>query len=52
VTTQQTTISQDVEVLHQGFAGQIPDEVLSHFVAEQAGLDEAGVPASAAAPGP
>ena len=31
--TSPTTIAEDVEVLHQGFVGQVPDQVLSTFFA-------------------
>jgi peroxiredoxin len=46
-----TTIAEEVEVLHKGFVGQIPDQVLSTFFAEQKILDAAGVPESAAKAG-
>ena len=49
--TSPTTIAEDVEVLHQGFVGQVPDQVLSTFFAEQRMLDAAGVPEAAAEAG-
>ena len=49
--TSPTTIAEDVEVLHQGFVGQIPDQVLSTFFAEQKILDAADVPEAAAKAG-
>ena len=49
--TSPTTIAEDVEVLHQGFVGQVPDQVLSTFFAEQKMLDAAGVPEAAAEAG-
>ncbi|HEX6857768.1 MAG TPA: peroxiredoxin-like family protein [Streptosporangiaceae bacterium] len=49
--TSPKTIAQEVEVLHQGFAGQVPDELLSTFFAEQKILDAAGVPEAAAKAG-
>ena len=49
--TSPTTIAEEVEVLHQGFVGQLPDQVLSTFSAEQEMLDEAGVPEGAAKAG-
>jgi peroxiredoxin len=49
--TSPTTIAEDVEVLHQGLAEQIPDQVLSPLFAEQKMLDAAGVPEAAAKAG-
>jgi peroxiredoxin len=49
--TRPTTIAEEVEVLHQGFVGQVPDQVLSTFFAEQKILDAAGVPEAAAKAG-
>ena len=46
--TSPMTIAEDVEVLHQGFVGQVPDQVLSTFFAEQKSLDAAGAPEAAA----
>ena len=46
--TSPTTIADDVEVLHRGLAGQVPDQVLSPLLAEQKMLDAAGVPEGAA----
>jgi peroxiredoxin len=48
---QQSTIAHRVDQLHQGMAGQIPDEVLAAFGAEQAGLDARGLPDGVATPG-
>ena len=41
--TSPTTIADEVEALHRGFAEQIPDQVLSPLFAEQKMLDAAGV---------
>ena len=41
--TSPTTIAEEVEVLHQELAGQVPDQVLSPLFAEQKSLDAAGV---------
>jgi peroxiredoxin len=49
--TSPKTIAEEVEVLHEGLVGQIPDELLSTFFAEQKILDEAGVPEAAAKAG-
>src|SRR5215468_9242631 len=49
--TSPTTIAEEVEVLHQGLVGQVPDQVLSTFFAEQKMLDAAGVPEAAAKAG-
>jgi len=49
--TSPTTIAEDVEVLHQELAGQVPDQVLSPLFAEQKMLDAAGVPEGAAKAG-
>src|ERR671935_1571978 len=49
--TSPTTIADEVEALHQGLAGQIPDQVLSPLLAEQKMLDAAGVPEVAAKAG-
>jgi hypothetical protein len=49
--TSPTTIAEDVEALHQGFAGQVPDHVLSPLFAEQKMLDAADVPEAAAKAG-
>jgi peroxiredoxin len=51
MTTSTPTIAEQVDALHQGMAGQLPAEALAAFGAEQAGLDEAGVPDGVAAPG-
>ncbi|MDF0531398.1 peroxiredoxin-like family protein [Tsukamurella sp. 8F] len=48
---QHATISDRVDELHRGMAGQMPDEVLAAFGAEQAGLDARGLPAGVATPG-
>jgi peroxiredoxin len=49
--TSPTTIAEEVEVLHQGLAGQLPGQVLGPLVAEQKMLDAAGVPEAAAKAG-
>ena len=49
--TSPTTIAEDVEVLHQELARQIPDQVLSPLFAEQKTLDAAGVPEAVAKAG-
>ena len=49
--TSPTTIADEVEALHRGFAEQIPDQVLSPLFAEQKMLDAAGVPEGAAKAG-
>jgi peroxiredoxin len=49
--TSPTTIAEDVEVLHQELARQVPDQVLSPLFAEQKMLDAAGVPEGAAKAG-
>lgn len=46
-----TTIADRVAKLHEAMAGQIPDEVLGAFGAEQAGLDDRGIPTGIAEPG-
>jgi peroxiredoxin len=46
-----TTIADRVAKMHEAIAGQIPDEVLGTFRAEQAGLDAQGIPAGIAEPG-
>ena len=46
-----TTIADRVAKMHEAMAGQIPDEVLGAFVAEQAGLDTRGIPTGIAEPG-
>jgi peroxiredoxin len=46
-----TTIADRVAKMHEGMAGQIPDEVLSAFAADQAGLDARGIPPGIAEPG-
>jgi peroxiredoxin len=46
-----TTIADRVAKMDAGRAGQIPDEVLGVFGAEQAGLDARGIPAGIAEPG-
>jgi peroxiredoxin len=48
---QQSTIAHRVDQMRQGIAGQIPDEVLATFDAEQAGLDARGLPEGVATPG-
>lgn len=49
--TNQTTIADRVAQFQQGMAGQLPDDVVSAFSAEQAQLRAAGLPAGAAGPG-
>ena len=49
--TSPTTIAEDVEVLHQELADQVPDQVLSPLFAEQKMLDAADVPDAAAKAG-
>ena len=49
--TSPTTIAEDVEVLHQELARQIPDQVLSPLFAEQKTLDAVGVPEAVAKAG-
>ena len=49
--TSPTTIAEDVEELHHGLAGQVPDQVLSPLFAEQKMLDAVGVPEAAAKAG-
>src|SRR5262249_26441729 len=39
-----TTIADRVAKMHEGMAGQMPDEVLGAFAAEQAKLDGGGIP--------
>jgi peroxiredoxin len=51
VTTTNSTIAERVNALHQDLAGQLPDEVLTAFGGEQAGLDAAGVPEGVLTPG-
>ncbi|MGW1493662.1 peroxiredoxin-like family protein [Streptomyces sp. NPDC002402] len=51
MTTQTGSITDQLGQLKTVMAGQAPAEVLAAFEAEQAGLNTAGVPASAAAPG-
>jgi Redoxin len=46
-----TTIADRVAKMHEVMAGQIPDEILGAFVAEQAGLDARGIPTGIAEPG-
>jgi peroxiredoxin len=46
-----TTIADRVAKMHEVMVGQIPDEVLGAFVAEQAGLDTRGIPTGIAEPG-
>jgi peroxiredoxin len=46
-----TTIADRVAKMHEGMAGQLPDEVLGVFGAEQAGLDARGIPVGVAEPG-
>ena len=46
-----TTIAARVAKMHEGMAGQIPDEVLGAFGAEQAALDARGIPTGVAEPG-
>jgi peroxiredoxin len=46
-----TTIADRVAKMDAGRAGQIPDEVLGVFSAEQAGLDARGIPTGIAEPG-
>lgn len=38
------TIAERVAKMHEGMAGQIPDDVIGAFGAEQAGLDARGIP--------
>ena len=45
------TIADRVTTMHEGMAGQIPDEVLGAFSAEQASLDAHGIPTGIAEPG-
>jgi len=45
------TIADRVATMHEGMAGQIPDEVLAVFGAEQARLDARGIPVDVAQPG-
>jgi peroxiredoxin len=49
--TSPTTIADDVEVLHQELARQVPGQVLSPLFAEQKMLDAASVPEAAAKAG-
>ena len=49
--TNRTTIVDRVAKMHDGIAGQIPNEVLNAFRAEQAGLDARGIPDGVAQPG-
>jgi peroxiredoxin len=46
-----TTIADRVASMQEAMAGQMPDEVLGVFGAEQAGLDERGIPSGVAKPG-
>ena len=49
--TNSTTIADRVATMQDGIAGQIPDEVLNAFSADQAGLDARGIPDGVAQPG-
>lgn len=49
--TNHATIADRVAELQSGIAGQLPDDVLKTFGAEQDALQAAGVPAGVAAPG-
>lgn len=46
-----TTIADRVAKMHEAMAGQIPDQVLGAFGAEQAELDTRGIPTGIAQPG-
>jgi peroxiredoxin len=46
-----TTIADRVATMHEGMAGQLPDEVLGVFGAEQAGLEARGLPTGIAEAG-
>jgi peroxiredoxin len=46
-----TTIADRVATMHEGMAGQIPDDVLAVFGAEQARLDARGIPVGVVQPG-
>lgn len=46
-----TTIADRVAKLQDGMAGQVPDDIVGAFAAEQAALDERGIPAGVAQPG-
>src|SRR5271163_4366981 len=49
--TDPTTIADRVAKMQEGIAGQIPDDLLKTFSAEQAGLDARGIPDGVAQPG-
>ncbi len=49
--TNHTTIADRVAQLQRGMAGQLPDDVLNTFSAEQAHLQASGIPVGVAAPG-
>jgi peroxiredoxin len=49
--TNPATIADRVVKMQEGIAGHLPDEVLSAFSADQAGLDARGIPEGVAQPG-